>query len=551
MRSSASWSQRLPLQTKLLLMLICINLLTVLAYTSYAIYARQQDEIERLDSVLNVAAHAVPGLLAPGVLERERQPQAMSQAEYREQSQRLRRYADQVGLAYLYVLTIQPDGKAAYLMDSPTAQQVAKGDAGHYMEAYPDASPMVKTAWDSGQTQSDEYTDSYGAFRSVFLPMRGVQGQRYVIGADITADSVAAAMRQVLWRQLGIGAAMLLIGALLSWLFARSLAASLRRITRQIGQIAESRDLSATIRVASRDELGEMAQQLNHLFEVLRQSLGKARDVAEHNAALAAQFRASAGKVQEEVAHSARQMSDMASASSQIASSANLAADIAGQVRDEVRQTSQQLDAARQVLDAMMQGVQANSANSAHLADELHALNAHTGEISQVLAVIGEISDQTNLLALNAAIEAARAGEAGRGFAVVADEVRALAVRTQTTVKATQDIVTKLTSGIDRAVGSMADSSRQAEQLNADSRGALSSINGMVEQIRQASSSVDQAAHQGDSIRDATGHMSGQMDAVNHTLGLCADDAREIHHAATALGEQALVLQTQLASFRF
>ena len=80
MRSSASWSQRLPLQTKLLLMLICINLLTVLAYTSYAIYARQQDEIERLDSVLNVAAHAVPGLLAPGVLERERQPQAMSQA---------------------------------------------------------------------------------------------------------------------------------------------------------------------------------------------------------------------------------------------------------------------------------------------------------------------------------------------------------------------------------------------------------------------------------------------------------------------------------------
>ena len=113
MRSSASWSQRLPLQTKLLLMLICINLLTVLAYTSYAIYARQQDEIERLDSVLNVAAHAVLGLLAPGVLERERQPQAMSQAEYREQSQRLRRYADQVGLAYLYVLTIQPDGKAA------------------------------------------------------------------------------------------------------------------------------------------------------------------------------------------------------------------------------------------------------------------------------------------------------------------------------------------------------------------------------------------------------------------------------------------------------
>jgi len=133
----------------------------------------------------------------------------------------------------------------------------------------------------------------------------------------------------------------------------------------------------------------------------------------------------------------------------------------------------------------------------------------------------------------------------------VADEVRALAARTQTTVKATQDIVTKLTSGIDRAVGSMADSSRQAEQLNADSRGALSSINGMVEQIRQASSSVDQAAHQGDSIRDATGHMSGQMDVVNHTLGLCADDAREIHHAATALGEQALVLQTQLASFRF
>ena len=551
MSPSPTWTQRMALQTKLLLMLITINLLTVLAYTAYAAHARQQDEVRRLDAVLNAAGRAVPGLLSAGFLQRERQPQAASVAEYREQGQRLRHYADQVGLAYLYVLTVQPDGKVAYLMDSPTAAQLAKGDGGHYLEPYPDASPMVKAAWDSGQTQSDEYTDSYGAFRSVFIPMTAANGLRYVVGADITADTVAQVMQEALWRQLAIGVVMLLIGAALSWLFARLLAASLRRITRQIGQIAEHRDLSATIRVASRDELGEMAQQLNHLFEVLRQSLGKARDVAEHNAALAAQFKASSGKVQEEVARSARQMTDMAGGAVQIADSASLAADIAGQVRDEVRHTSQQLEAARQVLDAMMAGVEANSASGVRLGDELHALNAHTGEIAQVLSVIGEISDQTNLLALNAAIEAARAGESGRGFAVVADEVRALAVRTQTTVKATQDIVAKLTAGIDRAVERMADNSRQAEQLNASSRGALSSINGMVDQIDQASASVQQAAHQGDAIRDATENMSGQIEQVNQTLGFCADDAQEIHAAAKTLGEQALLLQTQLASFKF
>jgi len=94
----AGWLQRMALQTKLLLMLITINLLTVLVYTGYAAYARQQDEIRRLDSILETASHAVPGLLAAGMLDRERTPDAISRQEYREQSQRLRQYADQTGL---------------------------------------------------------------------------------------------------------------------------------------------------------------------------------------------------------------------------------------------------------------------------------------------------------------------------------------------------------------------------------------------------------------------------------------------------------------------
>jgi len=546
----AGWLQRMALQTKLLLMLITINLLTVLVYTGYAAYARQQDEIRRLDSILETASHAVPGLLTAGMLDRERTPDAISRQEYREQSQRLRHYADQTGLAYLYVLDMK-DGKARYLMDSATPAEVAKGDAGFYLEAYPDASPAVARAWDSGQLQVDEYTDSYGAFRSVYLPQRTAQGHRYVIGADMSADSVAQVMQQALLRQLGIGAVMLLLGAALSWLFARLLAHSLRRVSRQIGQIAVSKDLSTPIRVASRDEIGEMAGQLNSLFDVLRQSLGKVRDVAEHNAALASQFKSSSGKMQEQVASSALRMDEMAGGAVQIAHSASQAAEIAGQVRDEVQQTSQQLDQARQVLAEMMQGVETSTASSVRLADELHALNQDASQISQVLGVIGEISDQTNLLALNAAIEAARAGEAGRGFAVVADEVRALAVRTQTTVKQTHAIVAKITDGIDRAVERMADNRQQADRLSANSQGALARIDGMVVQIRQASGSVDLAASQGHSIKGATEQMSGQMDSVNQTLAHCASDAEEIRDAARTLGDQASLLQSQLAVFRF
>lgn len=322
----AGWLQRMALQTKLLLMLITINLLTVLVYTGYAAYARQQDEIHRLDGILTTAGHAVPGLLGAGMLDRARTPDAISRQEYREQSQRLRHYADQTGLAYLYVLDVQ-DGKARYLMDSATEAEVAKGDAGFYLEAYPDASPAVARAWDSGQPQVDEYTDKYGTFRSVYLPQRTAQGHRYVIGADMRADSVAQVMQQALLRQLGIGAVMLVLGAGLSWLFARLLAHSLRRVSRQIGQIAVSKDLSTPIRVASRDEIGEMAGQLNGLFDVLRQSLGKVRDVAEHNAALASQFTSSSGKMQEQVANSALRMDEIAGGAVQIAHSASQAAD--------------------------------------------------------------------------------------------------------------------------------------------------------------------------------------------------------------------------------
>ena len=215
-------------------------------------------------------------------------------------------------------------------------------------------------------------------------------------------------------------------------------------------------------------------------------------------------------------------MSDMASASRsdcQFGQSADLIAE--PRVRDEVRHTSQQLDAARQVLDAMMQGFQANSANSAHLADESCALNARTGEISQVLAVIGgrnfrpdrpagaqrrhqkpPVPAKPDVSFASGSRRSARLGGAhtnhGESHPGHRDQAHQWHRR--------------------RAVGSMADSSRQAEQLNADSRGRA------VQHQRHGRANPPGLVQwwiklptRATSIRDATGHMSGQMDVDQTT----------------------------------
>ncbi len=210
----------------------------------------------------------------------------------------------------------------------------------------------------------------------------------------------------------------------------------------------------------------------------------------------------------------AQAISQMADTMHRVASNASGAADAARRANQEALQ-------GQQVVNGVTSSIHALASEVERAASAMQTLEADTGSIGAILEVIRGIADQTNLLALNAAIEAARAGEQGRGFAVVADEVRTLAQRTQQATQEIHEMIARLQTGSSNAAKVMEEGRRQAELSVGEANRAGDSLNS----ITQA---IDSISRMNEEIAEAVKLQSGSVDVVNGKLGRIvqlADDA--------------------------
>ncbi len=210
----------------------------------------------------------------------------------------------------------------------------------------------------------------------------------------------------------------------------------------------------------------------------------------------------------------AQAISQMADTMHRVTSNASGAADAARRANQEALQ-------GQQVVNGVTSSIHALASEVERAASAMQTLEADTGSIGAILEVIRGIADQTNLLALNAAIEAARAGEQGRGFAVVADEVRTLAQRTQQATQEIHEMIARLQTGSSNAAKVMEEGRRQAELSVGEANRAGDSLNS----ITQA---IDSISRMNEEIAEAVKLQSGSVDVVNGKLGRIvqlADDA--------------------------
>ncbi|WP_417661903.1 methyl-accepting chemotaxis protein [Pseudomonas sp.] len=278
--------------------------------------------------------------------------------------------------------------------------------------------------------------------------------------AGIDADVIYLQTQIVVWVSIAIGFAATVTLALL---YTRSLTVPIGYSLAIAERIADN-DLSQDIKVDGSDEAARLIAALATMQAKLREALAMIGDSSTQLAATSEEMHAvtegAAQTIQRqghEIEMAATAVNEMSAAVEEVASNASSTSQMTSQSSDAAAAGKAQVDETITAINLVVSNVGATSS-------EVQALVVMATDISKVLDVIRAIAEQTNLLALNAAIEAARAGEAGRGFAVVADEVRALAHRTQQSTQEIEQMVSSIQTGTSNAVSSMSLTSEQAQK---------------------------------------------------------------------------------------
>ena len=326
--------------------------------------------------------------------------------------------------------------------------------------------------------------------------------------------------------ELSLGLMAAVVGLLLMWLMALSVTRPILGVARMLEDIASGEgDLTRRLAYDKQDELGQLAGWFNRFLDKLqpiiaevKRSVQDARGTADQSAAIATET--SAGMEQQY-----RQVDQVATASHEMSATAQDVARSAAQAAQAARDADQATRDGLTVIDRTTRNIGELAADMSTAMTQVEGLAVNSEKIGTVLEVIRGIAEQTNLLALNAAIEAARAGEAGRGFAVVADEVRNLARRTQESVEETRLVIEHLQSGTTDVVDAMGNSYRQAQ-------GSVDQVGQAVTALRQIGEAVTVISDMNLQIASAAEEQSAVAEEINSNVATIRDVTESLSEQA-------------------
>ncbi|HEU5401722.1 MAG TPA: methyl-accepting chemotaxis protein [Terriglobales bacterium] len=361
-------------------------------------------------------------------------------------------------------------------------------------------------------------------------------------------DSRAASIEGLI-AILAIGSVGVVVGYGL--ILRRGIVTRLRTVVDRVKDIAEGEgDLTQRIRIVSDDEIGELSHWFNMFIDklqtIIRQVSSSTQQLAsacEQISESAKQMAIGAGAQQNQTAQVATAMQEMSASVTQVSGNASLVAEHSLAAVKDAREGGQVAERAVEMMCTASESVDL-------VAQQIADLGRRSDQIGKIVGVIDEIADQTNLLALNAAIEAARAGEQGRGFAVVADEVRKLAERTTTATKEIAGMIASIQNETKVAVGSMEKSAAHVQQGVEAIRGAGTRLELIIEGAEKAAEMITQIAAASSQQASTTDEINSNINEIARISNESAGGAQESAKACEHLSVLASDLQLLVRKFK-
>ncbi|MBF0559854.1 MAG: methyl-accepting chemotaxis protein [Nitrospirae bacterium] len=332
----------------------------------------------------------------------------------------------------------------------------------------------------------------------------------WIIGSGIYIDDVNTFFIQHLIKSSIIAFTVIVLISLVSWLVARGITAPLSAISTNVEQVANG-DLTVRLDNSGKDEISALSSNVNRMVSSFNSMIGAILSEAENVGLAVDTLKIAATKTASGASEQSGQAHQIATAAEEMSQTIIDIAKNAAVASESSVEAMEIAENGKKITDITVETINEVNVSTAELAGLVNKLDARVIEIGSILTVIKEIADQTNLLALNAAIEAARAGEQGRGFAVVADEVRKLAEKT---IKATTEISERINAVQQESVHTMQSMERSSSGVK-KATGHIQNLNNVLESIVE---SVQQVRDQITQIATAVDEQSAASEEVARNI---------------------------------
>ncbi|PYC36971.1 chemotaxis protein [Pseudomonas chlororaphis] len=436
-----------------------------------------------------------------------------------------------------YAFLVSADGK---ILVHPDKALVMKS----LSEAYPQNTPRINGDFSEIEVE--------GKTRIVtFTPIKGLPSVNWYIGLSVDKDKAFSMLSE--FRASAIIATVIAVAIIIALLgmLIRVLMQPLHVMTRAMQDIAEGEgDLTRRLTIQNQDEFGILGTAFNRFVERIHGSIREVSSATEHVNEVALRVVSASNSSMLNSDEQASRTNSVAAAINQLGAAAQEIARNAAQASQQASDARNLAEDGQQVVDRSILAMNQLSDMISASSSNIETLNSKTVNIGQILEVITSISQQTNLLALNAAIEAARAGEAGRGFAVVADEVRNLAHRTQESAQQVQTMIEELQVGARESVSTMSNSQRHSQdsvEIANQAGERLNSVTQRIGEIDGMNQSVATATEEQTSVVESINMDITEINTLNQEG---VENLQSTLRACSDLEQQAARLKQLVGSFR-